>query len=325
MRLEAPHEKRISDFHPQREQFLEEALRGLTKTPKELPTKYLYDEHGSELYERICSLKEYYIPRLEIRIMEHHIREIVGLLDTDANLIEFGCGSCNKTRILLDNMPDLAAYVPIDISKKQLISETDELSKLYPELQILPVCADFTQTFPLPNPEHPGKRNVVYFPGSSIGNFGPESGKSLLTNIANICQPGGALFIGVDLVKDPEVLYRAYNDSQGVTAAFNLNLLTRINRELGADFNIEAFRHEAFYNQEMGRVEMHLISLKDQIVHLGRRRIPFLRGESIWTESSYKFSLDSFAAMAGDAGFSVEKVWTDEKRRFSLQYLVANG
>jgi len=250
MHIEAHPEKQIADFHPEREQFLDEVLRGLARTPKELPTKYLYDAYGSDLYERICSLREYYIPGLEIRIMEDNIREIVRLLDTDANLIEYGCGSCTKTRILLDSMPDLAAYVPIDISKEQLISVTDELNGNYPELQILPVCADFTDSFQLPFPERPGKRNVVYFPGSSIGNFGPESGRRLLSNIAEICQPGGALLIGVDLRKDPEVLYRAYNDSEGVTAAFNLNLLTRINRELGSDFNRETFRHEAIYNRE---------------------------------------------------------------------------
>ncbi len=323
MNTEAHHENLITDLHPELKQFLSEVLQGLSRTPKELPTKYLYDKRGSDLYEQICSLDEYYIPRLEIRIMKDNIREIVGLLDSNANLIEFGCGSCTKTRILLDNMPDLAVYIPIDISRGQLISVTDELSVNYPELQILPVCADFTGSFRLPLPEHPGRRNVVYFPGSSIGNFGPESGRRLLANIANICQPGGALLIGVDLKKDPDVLYRAYNDSEGITAAFNLNLLSRINRELGADFNLDSFQHEAFYNQEMGRVEMHLISLKDQAVHIDDTQIPFLRGESILTENSYKYNLDGLTAIAGDAGFDVENVWTDDKGWFSVQYLVA--
>lgn len=325
MRLDARPEKRIVDLHPKQEEFLDEVLRGLTKTPKELPTKYLYDERGSDLYEKICSLEEYYIPRIEIRIMKDNIREIVGLLDVDANLIEYGCGSCTKTRILLDNMPELAAYIPIDISREQLLIVTNELTGVYPQLQIVPICADFTQAFPLPNLEHPGKRNVVYFPGSSIGNFGPISGRRLLKNITGICQPGGALLIGVDLRKDPDVLYRAYNDSEGITAAFNLNLLTRINRELGADFDPKAFRHEAVYNWEEGRIEMRLFSLRDQVIQINRTRIPFIKGESIWTESSYKYSPEDFSAMANDAGFSVEQVWTDKKHWFSVQYLVANG
>ena len=323
MRQKPQQLKKISDFHPEHEQFLAEVLGGLARTPRELPTKYLYDERGSELYERICELQEYYIPNLEIRIMNDHIKEIVRLLDSDANLIEYGCGSCTKTRILLDNMPELAAYIPIDISREQLTSVTEELNGNYPELQILPVCADFTSSFILPMPEHAGRRNVVYFPGSSIGNFGPDSGRGLLANIARICQPGGALLIGVDLKKDPEVLYRAYNDPEGVTAAFNLNLLARINRELGADFNLDAFRHEAVYDQEKGRVEMHLISKKNQQVHLDEKSISFQEGEPIWTESSYKYSLDKFESMANDAGFDVAKVWTDEREWFSVQYLVA--
>jgi dimethylhistidine N-methyltransferase len=317
--------KEISDFQPEREQFLAEVLRGLALIPKELPTKYLYDEHGSELYERICDLEEYYIPNLEIKIMKDNIREIVGLLSSDANLIEYGCGSCTKTRVLLDNIPELAAYIPIDISREQLINVTEDLNGIYPELQILPVCADFTGSFNLPPPERAGSRNVVYFPGSSIGNFGPDPGRRLLTNIARICRPGGALLVGVDLKKDPGVLYHAYNDREGVTAAFNLNLLVRINRELGADFILDAFRHEAVYNQEKGRVEMHLINLKDQRVHLGETSISLQEGEFIWTESSYKYSLDEFESMVNDAGFDVVRVWTDNREWFSVQYLVARG
>jgi dimethylhistidine N-methyltransferase len=317
--------KKISNFHPEREQFLKEVLQGLARTPRELPTKYLYDERGSEFYERICELQEYYIPGLEIKIMKDHIQEIVRLLGSDANLIEYGCGSCTKTRILLDNMPELAAYIPIDISRGQLISVTEELIGIYPELQILPVCADFTDSFSLPLPEHTGRRNVIYFPGSSIGNFGPDSGRRLLTNIAGVCHPGGALLIGVDLMKDPKVLFRAYNDNQGVTAAFNLNLLARINRELGADFNLDAFRHEAVYNQEKGRVEMHLISQKNQRVHLSETSISIQEGEIIWTESSYKYSLDEFESMVNDAGFDVAMVWTDDREWFSVQYLVARN
>jgi len=315
---------RIYDFQPKQEHFREKVLKGLQKSPKELPTEYLYDERGSYLYERICSLDEYYIPRIEAAIMENHIDEIVALLGPNCLLIEYGCGSCTKTLILLDNMPDLAAYVPIDISKEQLERVVDELGQTYPALDILPVCADYTDSFEMPVPKRPSDRTVFYFPGSSIGNFDPPSAMQFMEHIAAVCGKGGALLIGVDLEKDPTVLHRAYNDREGVTAAFNLNLLERINRELNADFQLEQFRHCAFYNQEKGRVEMHLQSKIEQVVHLDNVSIPFAEGESIWTESSYKYSLDNFEQLATDAGFCVAKVWTDEHQWFNVYYLIAN-
>jgi len=315
----------ISDFQPEPENFLGEVLHGLKKTPKELPTKYLYDKRGSALYERICTLEEYYLPRREIEIMEQNIDEMVHLLGDRVKLIEYGCGSCTKTRILLDHMPNLAAYIPIDISKEQLISVSQELGLDYPELEILPVCADFTNHFRLPTSKRNSERNVAYFPGSSIGNFGPESARKLLTCIADICEPGGALLIGIDLAKDPEVLYDAYNDRQGITAAFNINLLERINRELDGDFNLEQFQHHALYNTDKGRVEMHLVSLRDQTVRVNNTRISFTEGESIWTESSYKYDLSDFTRIADDVGFTVEKVWTDTRQWFSVLYLANNG
>ena len=314
---------RLLDFEPEQEQFLNEVLASLRKTPRELPTKYLYDKRGSDLYERICSLDEYYIPRTELAIMNNNIDEIVWLLGTGVMLIEYGCGSCTKTRTLLDHMPGLASYVPIDISREQLESVASELGKSYAGLEILPVCADYTAGFTLPVPERPNNRRVVYFPGSSIGNFEPESARRLLESIAGICGRDGALLIGIDLKKDIEVLHRAYNDRQGVTAAFNLNLLIRINRELNSDFQVEHFRHQAFYNTDKGRIEMHLVSLKDQNVRLDGVNIPFKQDESIWTESSYKYDTNDFKLLAEAAGFSVEKVWTDERRWFSVQYLVA--
>ena len=313
----------LYDFEPERERFLDEVLRGLRKLPKELPTKYLYDERGSKLYEHICALDEYYIPRTEVAIMENHVDEIVALLGSNVTLIEYGCGSCTKTRVLLDNMPDLAAYIPIDISREQLQHVTDELGQSYPGLEILPVCADYTSDFNLPVPTQPSERIVAYFPGSSIGNFNPESARVFLKHIAGVCRPGGALLIGVDMKKDPDVLHSAYNDRDGVTAAFNLNLLERINRELNADFPLEQFQHRAIYNQEEGRMEMYLVSMKDQAIHLDNVSIPFTEGESIWTESSYKYNLDDFKRLAEAAGFKAGTVWTDERAWFSVQYLIA--
>jgi dimethylhistidine N-methyltransferase len=316
---------RINDFKPEREYFYAEVVNGLRKAQKELPSKYFYDERGSYLYECICALDEYYLPRIEVAIMEAHIREIIELLGPDVCLIEYGCGNCTKTRILLDNLPDLAAFVPIDISGEQLLRVSRELAASYPGLEILPVCADYTGYFELPSLKRPGYRTVVYFPGSTIGNFDLEPARNFLEHVASVCGPDGALLIGVDLKKDSDVLYHAYNDHEGVTASFNLNLLERINRELGGDFQLNNFRHYAFYNPGESRIEMHLVSLRDQVVHLGDLTIPFSKGESIWTESSYKYSLDDFQQLAADVGFRVGKVWTDEREWFSVQYLVKDA
>jgi len=312
----------INDFKPARERFRAEVLNGLRKAQKELPSKYLYDERGSYLYERICTLDEYYLPRMEVAIMEAHIGEIVELLGPNTCLVEYGCGNCAKTRILLDHLPAPSAFVPIDISREQLLRVSQELTSSYPELEVLPVCADYTSNFELPDPKRPSDCTVVYFPGSTIGNFDPVPAKNFLEHIASVCGPGGALLIGVDLKKNPGVLHRAYNDREGVTAAFNLNLLERINRELNGDFQLEQFRHYAFYNPGEGRIEMHLVSLRDQIAHLDDVSIAFIKGESIWTESSYKFNLDDFEQMAAAAGFKVERAWTDERQWFSVQYLI---
>jgi len=313
---------KVSDFHPERAQFRAEVLRGLRRTPKELPTKYLYDARGAALYERICALEEYYPPRTEIAIMRANIGEITAHLGTNLRLVEYGCGNCAKTRILLDSLPDAATYVPIDISMEQLRRVSRELDNHYRELAILPVCADYTGRFELPPLRRPGERTAVYFPGSTIGNFHPGPARDFLRQIAGICGPGGGLLIGVDLKKDPDILHRAYNDAEGVTAAFNLNLLARLNRELDGDFDLTAFRHYAFYNPIEGRIEMHLVSLREQTARIGDASISFAWGETIWTESSYKYTLEGFKALAGEAGFRVARVWTDERQWFSVQYLV---
>jgi len=310
------------DFRPGRERFLAEVLSGLRKPQKELPSKHFYDERGSQLFQRICTLEEYYIPRTEASLMEAYIGEIVEIIGPRALVVEYGSGDCNKVRLLVDNLHDVVAYVPIDISREQLLRVAKDLDSYYPALEVLPVCADYMSEFVLPVPKRIGDRVVVYFPGSTIGNFDPIPARHFLEHVAKVCGPGGALLIGVDLKKDPRVLHSAYNDSEGVTAAFNLNLLRRINDELGCDFQLDGFRHYAFYNPREGRVEMHLVSQREQVVHVGKSTIQFAQGESIWTESSYKFSLDEFQQLAAIAGFEVERVWTDKQQWFSVQYLV---
>jgi dimethylhistidine N-methyltransferase len=309
------------DFKPGLESFLAEVLIGLRKPQKELPSKYFYDQRGSQLFERICGLKEYYITRTEASIMQAHIEEMVELVGPRVLVIEHGCGNCEKVRFLMDHLHDPVAFIPIDISQEQLLQVAKELDSVYPQLQVLPVCADYTSSFELPVPKQESKRTVVYFPGSTISNFDPIPAKHFLEHIAGLCGSGGALLIGVDLKKDPAVLHNAYNDREGLTAAFNLNLLARINRELGCDFQLDGFEHYAFYNPRESRVEMHLVSKKGQVVHIEGKTISFAKGESIWTENSYKYNLDEFEQMAAAAGFRVERVWVDEQQWFSVQYL----
>jgi dimethylhistidine N-methyltransferase len=300
---------------------LEEVLRGLRSPQKELPCKLFYDEFGSRLFEKITALDEYYPTRAEQRIMRAAGHEIGELVGPACLLVEYGSGSSNKTRILLDHMDRPAGYVPIDISRQQLQDSAASLARSYPSLRIMPVCADFTAAIKLPAPLPACRRRVAYYPGSTIGNFVPEDARRFLFRIADVVGPGGGLIIGVDLKKDPLMLHRAYNDALGVTAAFNLNILTRLNRELGTDFVLDQFRHYAFYNPVFARVEMHLVSLIEQVVQLNGVRVHFDRGESIWTESSYKYNAPEFAALAAAAGWRVKHVWTDDRGMFSVQYL----
>jgi dimethylhistidine N-methyltransferase len=313
----------LYDFEPEQQLFRADVLRGLLAERKELPSKYFYDDAGSQLFEQICEQDEYYLTRTELNIMQDHAREMATLLGPNCLLIEYGSGSSTKTRLLLDALQDPAGYVPIDISKGQLLCSVAALNLSYPKLEVLPVCADYTSAFQLPMPHKPVKRKVAYFPGSTIGNFTREAATRFLRQVATLCS-GGALLIGIDLQKDFNILHRAYNDAQGITAQFNKHLLERINQELGANFQVQQFSHYAFYNPGQGRVEMHLVSLKDQTVCIGDRDISFTQGESIWTESSYKYALDDFAYLAKGAGFTVEHVWTDPRSLFSVQYLTAH-
>lgn len=311
------------DFEPSEEGFLQDVLDGLGQTPKTLPCKYFYDERGSRLFDAICELDEYYLTRTEIAIMRDNGRAMGRAIGPGCCLVEFGSGSSVKTRLLLDHLDDAVACILIDISRDHLMGSAAELAEQYPELQVIPVCADFASDFELPRPRRAASHRAVYFPGSTIGNFKPGDAEQLLRRIARIVGRGGGLLIGADLKKDRETLERAYNDRAGVTAAFNLNLLRRINRELGADFDLDAFHHLAKYNAERGRIESHLVSRRTQTVWLNGSAIRFERGETIHTESSHKYSLDDFRALADAAGFDVRDVWTDERDFFSVQYLTA--
>jgi dimethylhistidine N-methyltransferase len=323
-RCSISHQKRtpqeLYDFEPQRNTFRNEVLQGLQDARKELPSKYFYDDVGSLLFEQICLLDEYYPTRTEHSIMQENMDEIASLLGPDCLLIEYGSGSSTKIRMLLDALHNPAGYVAIDIAKEQLQRSVASLSTAYPGLEVFPVCADYTSDFALPPSAVPVSQRVAYFPGSTIGNFDREPAIRFLQQIAKTCK-GGGLLIGVDLKKDFNVLHRAYNDGQGVTANFNLHLLERINQELDADFQLDQFNHYAFYNPGQSRIEMHLVSLTRQLVHIGADEIPFKLGESIWTESSYKYTLEEFAQLAAKAGFTVEGVWTDARQLFSVQYL----
>jgi dimethylhistidine N-methyltransferase len=301
-----------------------DVIEGLAATPKRLPAKYFYDEAGSRLFERITELPEYYPTRTELRILESSAASIARLVDPGAALIEFGSGSSAKARLLLQHMASVRAYVPVDISAEFVNGEAARLQADFPALQVLPVAADFTDAFELPAAVKAGPR-LGFFPGSTIGNLEPHEVTGFLRRAKRVLGPGAAFVVGVDLVKDPEILYAAYNDSQGVTAQFNRNLLVRINRELGADFHVSAFEHHAFYHRELRRIEMHLASLRRQKVRILGKCFEFRAGETIHTENSYKYTIESFAALARGAGWTTGAVWTDPERYFSVHALIPEG
>lgn len=311
----------ITEIEPASATMAIEILSGLRASPKALSPKYFYDERGSQLFDEITELPEYYPTRTEIGIMQTNIEEIIALVGKQASLIEFGSGSSLKTRILLDNLQELAAYVPVEISRDYLLEVVAQLQKDYPAIEMLPVFADFTKPFELPTPKVMPIKNIAYFPGSTIGNFAPPMALELLKVMASVAKRGGGLLIGVDLRKDTDVLEAAYNDSAGVTARFNLNMLKRLNDELNASFVLDNFRHQAIYNQAEGRIEMHLFSRCDQTVSVAGETFQLAEGESIRTECSYKFTLEGFARLARQAGFEVRQVWTDPAQLFSVQYL----
>lgn len=301
------------------ERMLAEVLEGLKKPQKTLPSKYFYDEVGSKLFDEITGLEEYYPTRTEWKILENNINEIGSYLGNNILLIEPGSGSSDKTRVLLDNLDAICCYIPIDISGDYLQKVADKLQQEYPFIQIIPLQTDYTHSFELPA-SSPVARKVVFFPGSTIGNFNLETVKRFLQVIAEIVKGDGALLIGVDLKKDVEVLEAAYNDAKGVTADFNKNILHHINKELDSNFDSELFAHRANWNEDKGRMEMHLFCLKDHQVNINGHIISFQKGESIHTENSHKYSLQEFEEIVSP-WFKVRKVWTDEESLFSVQYL----
>lgn len=301
------------------EQFLADVVEGLTRDPKSVPSKYFYDRRGSELFERICELDEYYLTRTELSILSRHGRDMADAIGPGCLLIEPGSGSARKVRLLLKHLRDPVGYVPVDISTEHLSRWAARLGEDFPGLYIEPVAGDFCADFHVPRV--PGvKRRVVFFPGSTIGNFTPSEATAWLGRMARLTGSGGGLLIGVDLKKDARILEAAYNDSRGVTRDFNMNLLVRLRRELGADVEPDRFEHHAFYNDAEGRIEMHLVSSERQTIRLDHTEVELERGETIHTENSYKFDLDQFRFMAAAAGWRRCAYWTDDERLFSVQY-----
>ncbi|WP_199860635.1 L-histidine N(alpha)-methyltransferase [Oceanobacillus damuensis] len=308
----------ITNLSPKQDDMFTNIINGLTSNPKTIAAKYLYDESGSKLFERITDLEEYYQTRTEFDILNQSHASIAKLMEKGADLIELGSGSSTKTHVLLDET-NLNSYIPIDISSTMLTKTVCQLEKDYPRLKIHGIVADYTQSFSLP--ELGGNKRVVFFPGSTIGNFEPFEAAMFLKQLSNTLNKGDGLLIGVDLKKDQDMLEKAYNDKQGITAAFNMNLLTRMNRELNTDFDVENFYHHAFYNAAKSRIEMHLVSKVNQTVHLGDRKIDFAESETIHTENSYKYSINSFQKIGSRCGFKPVEVFVDKNKWFSVHYL----
>lgn len=302
-------------------EFGRDLVAALRARPRSISPKYFYDAEGSRLFDRICELPEYYPTRTELGILQRCAAELAQLAGPQAEIVEFGAGSLRKVRLLLQAFDAPARYLPIDISGEHLRDAAAVLRREFAGLEVQPIVADYTQRLLLPQGEGGGRR-IGFFPGSTLGNFSPEEALSFLRRAAQVLQ-GGALVLGADLVKDPRVLHAAYNDAQGVTAAFNLNLLARANRELGANFELQGFAHYAFYNAPLQRIEMHLVSRERQAVTVCGERFTVEEGESLHTENSHKFTVDGLRALAMRAGFRPGPVWTDPQRLFSVHWLHA--
>ena len=304
---------------------LEIVRRGLHARPKRLPSWLFYDAQGSALFERICEQPEYYLTRCETALMQAHAADIADVLGVDVRLVEYGSGNASKTRLLLDHMAAPVSYVPVEISPEPLQQSVRRLGEYFPRLPMQPLCADFTRALRLPIPPRAPRRTVIYFPGSTIGNFDTAEAVALLRKMRAEMGENGGILVGADLKKDTARIEAAYNDAAGVTAEFTLNMLARLNRELGSDFDLSGFRHRAHYNALAGRIETSLVSRRAQRVRVGRFQVAFGEDEAIRVEISCKYSLEDFAALAGKAGLEVLRVWLDPERMFSVQYLVRAG
>ena len=311
---------RLHDLAPPQDDFLAAVLDGLGRARKTLPCKFFYDEAGSALFDAICDTPEYYPTRTELGILTAAAGDIADLAGRGGVLVEYGSGSSRKTRLLLDALAP-ALYMPIDISREHMLAACHTLAQDYSALHLMAVCADYTRPLRLPAVARGGQKRLAFFPGSSIGNFAPLEALRFLKNVAQQLATDDGFLIGVDLKKDPAILNAAYNDAAGVTAAFNLNLLARCNRELGADFDLDAFAHRAFYNEAAGRIEMHLESTREQRVEIAGQRFGFAAGETIHTENSYKYRPDEFRHLAAQAGFEPQQLWTDVDTLFGVLYL----
>ncbi|MDQ2695011.1 MAG: L-histidine N(alpha)-methyltransferase [Pseudomonadota bacterium] len=312
---------RFHDQHPGVASLLDEVLHGLARTPKAIPPKFFYDERGSRLFDAICELPEYYLTRTETALLRDHALEIAALAGPECLLIELGSGASKKVRLLLDALHP-CVYMGVDISRDFLLAATRRLAADYPWLEVHAACADFSRALHLPCCPI-GFKKLAFFPGSSIGNFEPADAAAFLAQLREALLPDGALLVGVDLKKDPALLDAAYNDAQGVTAAFNLNLLRRIRDELRARLDLDGFAHRAFYNEAAGRIEMHLASRRAQAVEVAGRRFAFAAGETLHTENSYKYAVAEFQELAAAAGYAPQRVWTDGQGLFSVHYLRA--
>jgi len=315
----------VVDLEPASSDFLQEVIAGLSASPRTLPCKFFYDERGANLFQQICELPEYYVTRTEMQVLRDEGPSIAKAVGPGIELIGLGTGAGTKTRILLDHLDQPTAYIPVDISREQLTQSAASFGKLFPGLEVLPVCADYMQPVDLPVASRTPSRKIFYFPGSTIGNLEPEAADAFLHRIAAACGPNGGLIIGVDLQKSREILEPAYNDSAGVTAEFNLNLLVRANRELDANFDLAQWRHYAVYNSAEGRVEIFVISEIEQTIRICDHQFEFAAGEKIITEFSYKYSPEGFTNLAAQAGFRCERMWTDRAHLFGVFYLTVQS
>ncbi|MDQ3023461.1 MAG: L-histidine N(alpha)-methyltransferase [bacterium] len=311
----------LYDYEPSWD-FAADVVFGLRESPRRIPSKYLYDQHGSELFEQICGLPEYYLTRTELSIMRTHISEIAALPGPRCAIVEPGSGSGLKTRMLLEALDDAVAYIPVDISRELLLQTAASLASDYPGLEVAPVCADYLSDWELPPLHRAAQRNVVFFPGSTIGNMEPHEAVVFLRRMGQVCGADGALLIGVDLRKDAALIASAYNDTAGITREFNLNLVERLRRELNLDIPPDALAHSTQYNEAAGRNESYLVAMQSLQLAVSGESFNIGAGERILIEHSYKYSIDGFAALAAGAGLAVRQVWTDSEQLFSVQYLV---